>query len=69
MDEHTISIIPYFAHIQVSITFDKEWFMPGLQQSINGTLQLESKTHVTHLTYPNFYGIRQYGVLIIPLSG
>ena len=49
----------------------KEWYYLrslSLQQSINGTLQLESKTHVTHLTYPNFYGIRQYGVLIIPLS-
>ena len=26
-----------------------------------------AKTHVTHPNYPNFYGIRQYGVSIIPL--
>ena len=28
-----------------------------------------AKTHVTHLNYPNVHRIRQYGVLIIPLSG
>ena len=41
----------------------------SLQKSLNDSLQLEGKTHVTHLNYPNFYGIRQYGVLIITLSG
>ena len=41
----------------------------SLQKSLNDSLQLEGKIHVTHLNYPNFYGIRQYGVLIITLNG
>ena len=36
-----------------------------LERLVMGQL---AKTHVTHPNYPNFHGIRQYRVLIIPFS-
>lgn len=37
-----------------------------LERLVKGQL---ARTRVTHLYYPNFHRIRQYGVLIIPFSG
>ena len=69
--ENTNTINTGVILLQVTLfTKITKWQLTAITHHLERLLMGQlAKTHVTHLNYPNVHRIRQYGVLIIPLSG